>query len=212
MKFLYQPIKPWVVSQPFGADRVCFIVRADGTREYKGKKDNEVCSDVHGEGWDSVYRRMKGHNGLDVRCPKWTPCYAAQNGTVLEVSTEVNEGLGVVLKHHVRGQNEPSRWYKTRYWHLILVSSAIKVGKEVKTGEFLGYCDSTGRSTGHHLHFDLKQLNGNGDVLNYSNGYFGAIDPTEYMYDDYALKVNKLNRIIELLKVAIEKLLRLLRR
>ncbi|MEK0326571.1 MAG: M23 family metallopeptidase [Nitrosopumilus sp.] len=211
MKFLYQPIKPWVVSQPFGEDRVCFFSYPNGNKLYKGKKTKEICSDVHGVGWESVYKRMNGHNGLDARCPKWTPCYAAQKGSVLKVSTDVDEGLGVVLKHHVKEQNKPSTWWKTRYWHLIMVSSAIKEGKEVKTGEFLGYCDSTGRSTGHHLHFDLKQLNSNGDVLNRDNGYFGAVDPTKYMYDDFALDVDKLYKIIEKLKLIIESLIRKLR-
>ncbi len=197
MKFLYRPVKPWKVNQRFGADQVCFKVHSNGEKEYRGKRTEEDCREKFGSGWKSLYRRMDGHNGLDLRAPKWTPCYAAQNGRVLEVSTDVNEGLGVVLKHTVTGKNGPPTYWKTRYWHFIAVSPYIKEGKFVKTGDLLGYCDSTGRSTGDHLHFDLKQLDKEGKILNYDNGYFGAVNPTKYLYPDYAIDVNKLNKLLE---------------
>jgi murein DD-endopeptidase MepM/ murein hydrolase activator NlpD len=207
MKFLYQPVRPFHISQKFGADQVCYKTMPDGSKQYKGKRTEESCDVKFGEGWASLYRRMKGHNGIDVRAGRWQPCYAAQRGTVLEISTDVNEGLGVVLKHQVG-----NKFYKTRYWHFIAVSPLLKGGDPVKTGQLLGYCDSTGRSTGDHLHFDLKEIKADNTVVNYDNGYFGGLDPEPYIYDIYALDVDKLNKAIELVAEKVARLAILIRK
>jgi len=206
MQFLYQPIKPFRISQKFGDNQVCYFKSPDGSRIYKGKFTHEDCEVKYGAGWKSIYRRMRGHNGLDLYAKRWQPCYAMQHGTVLNVSTDENEGLGVVLRHDIVG-----KIWKTRSWHFIQVNSALKEGDKVKTGQLLGYCDSTGRSTGDHLHIDLKELNTDGTIKNYDNGYFGAVDPMLYMSDIFAPDVNKINKSIELAIQAIEKLTRIIR-
>lgn len=81
-------------------------------------------------------------------------------------------------------ENEAGRYrVKTRYWHLLALQ--VKKGERVHAGQIIGYADDTGRSTGMHLHFELKPVR---TVLprRYrnafpQNGYFGAIDPAPYL-------------------------------
>lgn len=61
---------------------------------------------------------------------------------------------------------------QTYYGHL---DKAGKLGP-VKAGEVIGYADSTGFSSGHHLHVTCKELDQNGLVKNRDNGHDGAVD------------------------------------
>ena len=57
----------------------------------------------------------------------------------------------------------------------------VVLGQQVKQGDLLGHGDNTGWSTGSHLHFGMKLLNANGEVINRNNGYDGAVDPLKYL-------------------------------
>jgi murein DD-endopeptidase MepM/ murein hydrolase activator NlpD len=137
---------------------------------------------------------MKGHNGIDIPAPRWTPVYAAQSGRVDEVCTEEARGLGV----GVRTCAPDGRWYRHRYWHFIALD--VESGDEVKTGDLLGMVDSTGYSSGDHLHFELKEVDKDGRVLNQDNGYFGAVDPVPFMEDSYALDIKGVVSTIKLIR------------
>lgn len=66
----------------------------------------------------------------------------------------------------------------------------VELGDRVETGDFLGYCDSTGYSTGDHLHFELKPVGfKNGKMYNLlqNNGWYGSVDPAPYMHERFAL-------------------------
>ena len=177
MKFLYQPIKPFSITQYFGEDKACIDI-ATG-KKYVYKETAATCP----VGFKSMYSMMKGHNGLDVNAYRWQPVYCAQSGRVDEVCTEEARGLGV----GVRSQGPDGRWFRHRYWHFIALD--VENGDELQTGDLLGYADSTGYSTGDHLHFEVKEVDKDGRVLNQNNGYFGAIDPLPLMENIYALDV-----------------------
>lgn len=161
---LFFPVKPWIVSQPFG---------------------------VNGD----YYRRngidIKGHSGLDIPCARNTPIRAAQDGEVSYAGVDSKEGYGVVLRTLEPFEYKDEEcFFKTIYWHVIK-DIPVKVGQRVRAGDIIGYADSTGFSTGDHLHFGLKpQLKGESDWtwanLEQDNGYMGAIDPVPYLNNFYA--------------------------
>ena len=93
------------------------------------------------------------HPGLDISADKGDPVYATADGKVTNASPNGNYGNLVILEH--------GYGLETRYGHL----SAFKVkeGQDVKRGDLLGLVGSTGRTTGAHLHYEVRA---NGRILN----------------------------------------------
>jgi murein DD-endopeptidase MepM/ murein hydrolase activator NlpD len=193
--FLWRPVDPWVTTQRFGENRACADI-ATGRRY--------ITCDGHNPptGYKSVYSQMKGHNGLDVIASRWQPVYAAHDGIVEELETEVDRGLGVGIvtsKRYGCAETGQAEFFKTRYWHLIAIQ--VKLGDRVRPGSLIGWADSTGISSGDHLHFELKVVtkgkNGRWVNVLQDNGYFGAIDPSPYMINLFALKGSTFISLIE---------------
>lgn len=114
-----------------------------------------------------------GHNGIDIAIEEGTEIFASHDGTV-SFTQDSNGGLGAVIA---------TKTHKSLYWHL---QSFVGAGRTIKRGDLIGYGDSTGFSTGHHLHWGLKLLDENGDVKSRDNGYDGAVDCMDYLvwYND----------------------------
>jgi len=112
-----------------------------------------------------------GHNGIDIPYEDGTEVYASHDGKA-HYSEDSRKGLGVT----VTGDG-----LKTISWHFKNAVKPLNSTWEVKTGDLLGWGDNTGFSTSSHLHFGLKLLDNNGNVLNRDNGYDGAIDPIPYI-------------------------------
>lgn len=145
-----------------------------------------------------------GHNGLDIACSDGDDIRfnGTGMGMVKEVSLDNKAGLGVVVFFKSEGKH-----YKTIYWHMKEVR--VRVGDMVESGDLLGTADSTGWSTGTHLHFGLKECDEDGATLNRDNGYDGAIDYSPYFQNYYILDLKKqlegqlvvlLQKVVELLK------------
>lgn len=196
MKFLYHPVSPWSINQGFGEDRGC-ISNADN-KTVISKESNEATCPV---GFRPLYSQTKGHNGLDLQAKRWQPVYAAHSGIVTEVQTEEARGLGIgIVSNEQRFFTEAGKkcHYKTRYWHFIALD--VHKGERVGVGDFIGYADSTGFSSGDHLHFELKPV----DILEWENGLpiynntlqqngmLGAVDPVPYMENATALQMKSL--------------------
>ena len=97
------------------------------------------------------------HHGLDLALSDGDPVYAMHEGTI-EVPTPTDSypqttGVGYGIQMIVSGDE----WW-TRYAHLKQVTK--NAGQSVQRGEVIGFGDSTGGSSGPHLHLEIKQ-NGN---------------------------------------------------
>lgn len=129
---------------------------------------------------------MLGHNGVDLRAEHGQPVYAAHAGTCyLEIDS--NGGNGVVIYSDEQFEFEGKMcFYKTIYWHLMKDNTAVEYSQKVKAGDLIGYADSTGISSGTHLHFGLKPVAQGEPAFTWynvaqNNGYKGAIDPISFM-------------------------------
>ncbi|MGC9523528.1 MAG: peptidoglycan DD-metalloendopeptidase family protein [Anaerolineae bacterium] len=100
-------------------------------------------------GWVFRDPRNPGHIGLDYRCRLGDPIYAADAGVVVWAGW--NGGYGNLVRvSHGNG-------FETYYAHFS--AYAVGCGDPVAQGQIVGYCGSTGWSTGPHLHYEIR-LNG----------------------------------------------------
>jgi murein DD-endopeptidase MepM/ murein hydrolase activator NlpD len=105
-----------------------------------------------------ILHRTKAHLGVDYAAPTGTPVWASASGKVVECAMKPGSGNTVVVSH--------GNGLATRYYHLSRFAAGMKVGRQVRQKEVIGYVGSTGLSTGPHLHFAVTQ-----------NGAF--VDPTK---------------------------------
>ncbi|KLI64655.1 M23 family metallopeptidase [Aurantiacibacter marinus] len=96
-----------------------------------------------------ILRRRARHNGVDLAAPTGTPVYATADGVVEMAQRYSSYGNYVQIGHG--GDIE------TRYAHLS--SYTVSAGEEVRMGDLIGYVGSTGRSTGPHLHYEVRVAN-----------------------------------------------------
>lgn len=99
------------------------------------------------------------HTGVDFGLPKGTPLYAVTNGIVVEAGTRGGYGNTVVISNGI---------YSFRYAHMDMIS--VSKGQKIFAGDYIGNSGNTGRSTGPHLHFEIKD--------NYSGNF---IDPLSWL-------------------------------
>lgn len=93
------------------------------------------------------YFRGRFHTGIDVEGTYSTPIYAASSGRVIfSAFDRSGYGLHVVIDH--------GNGYETLYAHASKVF--VGVGDRVKQGQTIAMVGSTGRSTGSHLHFEIR--------------------------------------------------------
>lgn len=117
-------------------------VRGAGGPEYAGYYIRPVATGTRSQG-------LHGYNGIDIAAPVGTPILAAAGGQVI-VSRDYgwNGGYGnyVVIQHDNGTQ--------TLYAHNS--ANIVSVGQRVFQGQVVGYVGSTGKSTGSHLHFEVR--------------------------------------------------------
>ncbi len=132
------PTKPVVVTK--GGKKT--IVYQDTRPNYAGYYSWPVAGGHKSQG-------LHGNNGIDIAAPKGTPILAAAGGVVILVREGgYNGGYGnyAVIKHPNGTQ--------TLYGHA--TSFSISTGETVSKGQTIGTIGSTGRSTGNHLHFEVR--------------------------------------------------------
>lgn len=110
-------------------------------------------------GWRMVYGNYEHHDGIDLGCTVADSIHAVKEGTVVYAGEMSSYGNLVQVQHD---------GFITAYAHLSSVS--VKVGEAVSAGQGVGMCGSTGRSTGPHLHFEIK-----------TQMWSGFINPASYL-------------------------------
>lgn len=99
----------------------------------------------------------ESHEGMDISVAFGTPVSSTADGLVVHASPYAGYGNLVILYH--------SNGITTRYGHLSRIT--VEVGQRVKRGEQIGLAGSTGRSTGPHVHYEIREND-------------QPIDPTRY--------------------------------
>ena len=89
------------------------------------------------------------HRGTDFAAKHGTPIYSTGEGVVVHAGWGSGYGRLVKIKHEFG--------FETRYAHLSRIR--VKVGQKVSRGQRIGDMGNTGRSTGTHLHYEVR-ING----------------------------------------------------
>ena len=105
-------------------------------------------SSSYGMRWHPILGRRMMHRGIDFQAPQGAPVYAAAEGVVVEAGRRGAYGKCVVILH--------DSGYQTLYAHVSGFADGIHSGAWVRQGQLVGYVGSTGRSTGPHLHFEVR--------------------------------------------------------
>jgi murein DD-endopeptidase MepM/ murein hydrolase activator NlpD len=90
--------------------------------------------------------RVARHNGIDIPAPRGTPIYATADGVVGRAQVLGGYGNYVEIGH--------DNGIQTRYGHMTRFT--VRSGQSVRKGDVIGYVGSTGRSTGNHLHYEVR--------------------------------------------------------
>ena len=108
-------------------------------------------SSRYGTRIDPITKRRMNHYGIDFAGPIRTKVYSTAPGIVKFAGRKGNYGKLVEIDHGFK--------ITTRYAHLSKIK--IRKGDTVKRGQLIGYQGNTGRSSGPHLHYEIKFDNKN---------------------------------------------------
>ncbi len=108
----------------------------------------EIMKFSSGYGYRSAPTRgaSRNHKGIDIPGPVGTPIFATADGAIGRAQWVSGYGKFVEINH--------GNAVQTRYGHM----SALNVapGQRIRKGDIIGYMGSTGRSTGSHLHYEVR--------------------------------------------------------
>lgn len=97
------------------------------------------------------------HEGMDIAVDFGTPVRSTADGLVIHAGPYSGYG-NLVIVYHTNG-------ITTRYGHLSRIS--VETGQRVKRGDQIGHAGSTGRSTGPHVHYEIRENDQSVDPLKY---------------------------------------------
>lgn len=120
--------------------------------------NNYRMSSNYGMRTHPVLGGLRGHKGIDMAAPSGTPIYATADGLVSKAEWFSSYGNFISISHGAE--------LETRFGHLSRI--AVSSGQRVRKGDLIGYVGSTGRSTGPHLHYEVRVAG-------------QAVDPSPYM-------------------------------
>ena len=110
-----------------------------------------VVSSEYGRRWGTF------HNGIDIRAPFGSKIKAVRSGKVIHSGHEPGYGNTVIIYH--------GRGFSTVYAHASKL--LVTKGMRIQRGEPIARIGSTGRSTGPHLHFEIRRFEEPQNPINY---------------------------------------------
>ncbi len=108
-------------------------------------------SDTFGERMHPIDKKLKFHYGLDIAAPANTPIYAPANGRVKTASLRGGYGKAVEIDNGTINNKKVSSMYAH------LNNWVVAPNQQIYQGNLIGYVGSTGKSTGNHLHFEVRE-------------------------------------------------------
>lgn len=99
-----------------------------------------------------ILKHYAPHRAIDYAANRGTKVHATANGVISFMGYKGPLGNVIMIKHRYG--------YKTVYAHLLSFKSGMHKGKKVKKRQIIGFVGSTGRSTGNHLHYELRHFGG----------------------------------------------------
>ena len=105
----------------------------------------------YGTRYHPILKTYRMHSGIDYAAPTGTPIMAPADGVVSFAGVKGGYGNAIMLNHR--------KGMETLYGHMSAFVSGVSAGKSVKAGDVIGFVGSTGRSTGPHLHYEVR-ING----------------------------------------------------
>ena len=143
---------------------------ATGTSSgYTSPVDGARISSKFGYRIHPLSKTRKMHTGVDYAAPTGTPVKATADGTVVRAGVAGGYGNMVEIQH--------SDGTTSRYAHLHAFRTSV--GRPVKQGQVVGLVGSTGRSTGPHLHFEIRKNGSPVDPLGVLGGSAATISAAE---------------------------------
>src|ERR1043165_7826325 len=88
------------------------------------------------------------HTGVLWATAYGKPIFASGNGVIEKEGWEGGYGKFILIKH--------PNGYETAYGHMSAFAKGLDIGKRVRQGQVIGFVGSTGRSTGPHVHYEIK--------------------------------------------------------
>ena len=139
---------------------------------------------------EPAYFCATGKLGKPIEATCWT-----------ETDADGGKGVDIVFQDPDTGA-----WYQLKEWHLL--EAKVYDGQKIRSGDLIGLCDSTGASSGDHLHEGLKPLKSGNleDKLYPENSYTGAVDPagcagvSDYQASSFILDILNLTQQLTLLQ------------
>ena len=125
-------------GQRGGQNGAAFVTPVQGTM-----------SSGFGPRFHPILKEVRLHGGVDWAAPTGTPIVAARSGQIALAGNGGSYGNVVYIDHDGALQS--------RYAHLDRFAPGLTKGQQVTAGDIIGFVGTTGRSTGPHLHFEMRR-------------------------------------------------------
>lgn len=208
---IFNALRQTHITQGWGENKACVQMKIN-REPYRPFRVRSAINGVCSVGFTKFYPLigLRAHNGTDFYAWHGAPLYFPVDANTEwyadnEKDPDGGLGLDIFSKTPIKLGDNLNVYVKFRFWHLL--ESAIADGEPVKFGQYIGRADSTGASSGDHLHMAMKFVDEFGSTLERNNGYAGCVDFTPWYEPTFTLDVLKVKqdalRAIDLARITI---------